>query len=124
MKQLQFLILTYIDTTVKETYIITTTLIDIGFEVIFFQDFLLLKWEKLLSDRIIKIKGVHPITTSIHLVQGNVSIILGSKILNIPLVLQYNLGYDILLGNDTLNILLNLQKLPILYISLQNVDTH
>ena len=30
------------------------------------------------------------------------SIILGNKILNIPLVLQYNFGYDILLGNDFL----------------------
>ena len=39
-------------------------------------------------------------TTSLQLVQSNVSIILGNKILNIPLVLQYNSGYDILLGND------------------------
>ena len=30
------------------------------------------------------------------------SIILGNKILNIPLVLQYNSGYDILLGSEFL----------------------
>ena len=30
------------------------------------------------------------------------SIILGNQILNIPLVLQYNSGYDILLGNNFL----------------------
>ena len=49
-------------------------------------------------DRKIKIKGID----YLELIQSNVSIILGNKILNIPLVLQYNLGYDILLGNDFL----------------------
>ena len=57
------------------------------------------KWEKLQSDRKIKIEGAHPTTTHLKLVQGNVSIILGNKILNIPLVVQYNSGYGILLGN-------------------------
>ena len=100
MKQLHFPILTYIGVTVKESDITPTALINTGSEVTFLKDFLLLKWEKLPFDRKIKIKGVHPIATYLELVQNNVSIILGSKTLNIPLVLKYNSGYDILLGND------------------------
>jgi len=53
-------------------------------------------------DKRIKTKGVHPAPTYLNLVQSNVFIILGNKILNIPLVLQYNSRYDILLGNDFL----------------------
>ena len=48
----------------------------------------------------IKIKGVHPTPTYLNLVQSNVSIILGNKILKIPLVLQYDSGYGILLEFD------------------------
>ena len=59
MKQLEIPILTYIDVTVKELDITTTTLIDTGSEVIFFQDFSLPKWDKLQNDRKIRIKGVH-----------------------------------------------------------------
>ena len=55
------------------------------------------------SDRKIRIKGIHPTSTYLELIQSNVSIILGNKILNIPLVVQYNSGYDILLGNNFLN---------------------
>ena len=43
MKELHFPILTCIDVNVKELDITTTTLIDIGSEVTFFQDFLLPK---------------------------------------------------------------------------------
>jgi len=50
----------------------------------------------------IKIKGVHPTPTYLNLVQSNVSIILGNKILKIPLVLQYDSGYGILLAHDFL----------------------
>jgi len=67
-----------------------------------FHNFLLLRWEKLLSDKWIKIKGVHPTPTYLNLVQNNVSIILGNKILNITFVLQYDFGYDIHLGSDFL----------------------
>lgn len=102
MKQLQILILTYIETTVKELDITTTALIDIGSEVTFFQNFLLLTWEKLPSNRQIRIQGVHPTPTYLNLLQSNVSIILGNKILTIPLNFQYNSGYDILLGNNFL----------------------
>ena len=90
MKELHIPILTYIDVIVKDLDITTTTLIATGSKVIFFQDFLLPKWKKLPSDQKIKIKGVHPTTTYLELVQSNVPIILGNKILNIPLVLQYN----------------------------------
>ena len=102
MKQLEIPILTYIDVTAKELDITTTALIDTGSEVTFFQDFLLPKWDELPNDRKNRIKGVHPIPTYLDLVQNNVSIILGNKILTIPTVLQYNSGYDILLGNDFL----------------------
>ena len=102
MKQLQFLILTYIEATAKELDITTTALIDTGSEVTFFRNFLLPTWEKLPSDKRIKIKGVHPTPTYLNLVQSNVFIILDNKILNIPLVFQYHSGYDILLGNDLL----------------------
>ena len=100
MKQLHFLILIYIDLTVKELDITTIALIDSGSEVTFFHDFLLPKWEKLPFNCTIRIKGVHPTPTYLELVQNNVSIILGNKIPNIPFVLRYNSGYDILLGND------------------------
>ena len=100
MKQLQFPVLTYVEATVKELDITTTALIDSGSEVTFFRNFLLPHWKKLPSDKRIKIKGVHPIPTYLISVQSNVSIILGNKILNIPLVLQYDFGYDILSGDD------------------------
>ena len=45
MNQLQIPILTYIEVTVKELDITTTALIDTGFEVTFFQNFLLPNWE-------------------------------------------------------------------------------
>ena len=96
MKDLHTPILTYIDVIAKKLDITTTTLIDTGSEIILFQEFLLPKWKKLPHDLKIKIKGVRPTTTYLELVQSNVSIILGNKILNIPLALQYNLGYDIL----------------------------
>jgi len=102
MKQLQFPVLTYVEATVKDLDITTTVLLDTGSEVTFFRDFLLPSWEKLPSDKRIKIKGVHPTPTYLNLVQSNVSVILGNKILTIPLVLQYDAGYDILLGNDFL----------------------
>ena len=102
MKQLEFPVLTYIEATVKDLDITTTALLDTGSEVTFFCDFLLPTWEKLPSDKRIKIQGVHPTPTYLNLVQNNVSIILGNKILNVPLVLQYDSGYDILLGNDFL----------------------
>ena len=57
---------------------------------------------KLPNDRKIRIKGVHHIPTYLDLIQNNVSIILGNKILTIPTVLQYNSGYNLLLGNDFL----------------------
>ena len=63
MKQLHFSILKYIDITEKDLDTTTTSLIDTGLEVTFFQDFLLPKWKKLSSDRKIRIKGVHPTTT-------------------------------------------------------------
>jgi len=63
MKQLQFPILTYIEATVKELDITITVLIDTGSEVTFFRNFLLPHWEKLRSDKRIKIKGVHPTPT-------------------------------------------------------------
>lgn len=84
---------------VKELDITTTALIDTGSEVTFFQNFLLPIWEKLPSNRQIRIQGVHPTPTYLNLLQNNVSIILGNKILTIPLVFQYNSGYDIVLGN-------------------------
>ena len=87
MKQLHFPILQYIDITVKDLDTTTIALIDIGLEVPFSQDFLLSKWEKLPSDRKIRIKGVHPTTTYLECVQSNVSFILRNKILNIPLIL-------------------------------------
>ena len=40
------------------------------------------------------------------------SIILGNKILTIPLVLQYNSGYDILLGNDSLKLFAKFTQTP------------
>ena len=86
----------------ERTWYNNQSLIDLGFEVTFFQDFLLPKWELLPSNWKIRIKGVHSPSTYLELVQSNVSIILGNKILNIPLVLQYNCRYDILLGNDFL----------------------
>jgi len=82
MKQLQFSVLTYIEPTVKELDIRTTALIYTGSEVIFFRNFLLPHWENLPSDKRIKIKGVHCTPTYLNLVQSNVSIILGNKILN------------------------------------------
>jgi len=84
MKQLEIPILTYIDVTVKELDITTTALIDTGSQVTFFQDFLLPQWDKLSNDRKIRIKGVHPIPTYLDLVQSNVSITLGQKILTVP----------------------------------------
>ena len=102
MKQLEFSVLTYIEATVKDLDITTTALLDTGSEVTFFRGFLLPTWEKLPSDKRIKIKGVHPTQTYLNLVQSNVSVILGNKIHTIPLVLQYDSGYDILLGNDFL----------------------
>jgi len=102
MNQLQIPVLTYIEVTTKELDITTTALIDTGSKVTFFQNFLLPKWEKLCSHRKIRIKGVHPIPTYLELLQSNVSIFLGNKILTIPVVLQYNFGYNILLGNDFL----------------------
>ena len=97
MKQLRFSVLTYIEATIKEPNITTTLLIDVGSQVTFFRKFLLSQWEKLSFDKRIKIKGIHPTPTYLHLVQSNILIILGDKILNIPLVLQYDFGYDILL---------------------------
>ena len=87
MKQLEFSVITYIEATVKDLDITTTALLDIGSEVTFFRDFLLPTWEKLPYDKRIKIKGVHPTPTYLHLVQSNISVILGNKILTIPLVL-------------------------------------
>ena len=52
MKQLQFPILTYIDVTVKELDIMTTTLTDTSSEVTFFQDFLLPKLEQPQIDKL------------------------------------------------------------------------
>ena len=97
MKQLEIPILTYIDVTAKELDITTTALIDTGSEVkvTFFQDFLLSKWDKLPNDRKIRIKDVHPIPTYLDLVQNNIFIILGNKILtmlqfyNITLVMIF-----------------------------------
>ena len=100
MKQLQIPILTYIETIVTELDITTTALIDTGSEVTFFQNLLLLNWKKLPSNCQIRLQGVHPTPTYLNLRQSNVSIILGNKILTIPLVFQYNSGYDILFGND------------------------
>jgi len=94
--------LTYIEATAKELDITTTALIDTDSEVTFFHSFLFPTWVKLPSDRRIKIKGVHPTPSYLNLVQNNVSVILGNKILTMPLVLQYDSGYDILLGNDFL----------------------
>ena len=96
MKQLEFSVLTYIETTVKDLDITTTALLDTGSEVTFLCDFLLPTWEKLPADKRFKIQGVHPTPTYLNLVQSNVSVILGNKILTIPLVLQYDSGYDIL----------------------------
>jgi len=53
---------------VKEFEITTTTLIDTSSEVTFFQNFLLLQWEKLFSDKRSKIKGGHPIPTYLNLI--------------------------------------------------------
>jgi len=61
-----------------------------------------MQWEKLPCDKRIKIKEVHPTPTYLNLVQSNISIIFGNKVLNIPCILQYDSGYDILLGNDFL----------------------
>jgi len=102
MKQLQFPVLTYSEATIKELDITTTVLIDIGSEVTFFRNFLLPQWEKLSHDGRIKIKGVHPTLTYPNSIQSNVPIIYGNKIFNIPLVLQYDSGYDILLENNFL----------------------
>ena len=112
MKQLEISILTYINITIKEIDITTTALIDTGFQLTFFQDFLLLKWDKLPNDRKIRIKGVHPILTYLDLVQNNVFIILGNKILTMPTVLQYNSGYDILLGNNFLKQFAKFTQIP------------
>ena len=81
MKQLQFPVLTYIEATAKGLDITTTALIDTSSEVTFFCNFLLPTWEKLPSNKRIKIKGVHPTPTYLNLVQSNVSIILDTKIL-------------------------------------------
>ena len=94
--------LTYIEITVKDLDVTTKALIDTWLEVAFLRDFLLSKWEELPSDGEIKIEGVQLTTTDLDFVRNNVSIILGTKILNIPLVLSYNYGYDVLLGNDFL----------------------
>ena len=75
-------------------------LIDTGSEVTFFQDFLLPQWDKLPSNLKIRITSVHPSRTYLDLVQNNVSIVLGNKVLTIATVLQYNSEHDILLGND------------------------
>jgi len=121
MKQLQFDILTYIKATTKEVDITTTTLLDTGSEITFCRKFLLPTWEKLSSDKRIKIKGVYPTPTYLNLVQSNVSIILGNKILTIPLVLQYDFGYDIILGNDFLKQFAKFTTILILFISPLNV---
>jgi len=83
-EQLQFSILIYIEAIVEKSDITTTALIDTGLEVIFFRNFLLPRFEKLSSDKRIKIKGVHPTLTYLNLVQSNVSIILGTKSLTFP----------------------------------------
>ena len=56
MKQLQILILTYIKMTIKDLDVTTASLIDTGSEITFFQDFLVPKWEKLSSDKRLKLK--------------------------------------------------------------------
>ena len=56
MKQLEFPVLTYIEATVKGLDITTTALLDTGSKVTFFRDFLLPTWEKLPSDKRIKLK--------------------------------------------------------------------
>ena len=50
----------------------------------------------------VQVKGIHSSITYLGYVHSNVLVILGNKILNIPLVFQYNFGYYILLGNEFL----------------------
>ena len=102
MKQIEFPILTYIEVIARELYITTIALIDTGSEVPFFHQFLLPRSEKLHPNQKVQVKGIHLTIAHLEYLQNNILVILGNKILNIPLVFQYNSRYDILLGSDFL----------------------
>ena len=79
--------LTHIEATVKEPDITIIALIHTGSKVSLFRNLLLPRWEKLSSDKRIKIKGVHLTPTYLNLIQSIVWMRLGNKILKIPLLL-------------------------------------
>ena len=90
----------YIQITVKEKDITTCALIDTGSEISIFKGFLINQWN---NEVHIKIKGVTGDAEDIKRSAQQVDVILGSKIIPIKRVYEYNaLECDILLGNEFL----------------------
>ena len=100
-REIKFPISVYIQITVFESKITTCALIDTGAEITVFKEFLLPKWIE--NKQQLTLQGITGVRESLKYKNENIEVIIGSKIVTIRNVYQYNINdCDIILGNDFL----------------------